>query len=288
MSPTDRARAGRRAGLLVALSLATSCGDKITNSVSNNSVGGTGGNGGNGGTGGNAAPIRRVVGIAELRFDHLTTINVSSSILLATSVADLEQLRTLATPVGNLSVIQLQSIVAGVFTVPQAGGKTRYLRATYGLRNAGTDSALFDPSRENLSFVALRTVATLPNTAVRLFQKADGTPASNALALQLEPTALMAVDGDGNLITLAPDVEASVTDDDVKRIALPAGASGIVPFSYIVRRFPSAASTLDLGPFDGQVTFAFRIPDQLDPSDNPTTISVLFLIVQTTAAAGTP
>src|SRR5262249_24979722 len=107
-----------------------------------------------------------------------------------------------------------------------------------------------------------------------------GLAASSSLALQLEPTQLMALDANGNLITLASDVEASVSDDDVKRTALPTSASAGVPFSYVVRRFPSGTTAMDIGPCDGQVTFAFRIPDQPNPADNPTTISVLFLIVQ--------
>ena len=290
MSRTDRYRAARLAALVAAVTLATiSCNDdKISNSVS--TTGGNGGNGGTGGTGSASPPTRRVVGIAELRFDNITSTNVSSSILLATTVADLERLRTAAVQLGNVTIIQLQSIATGEFTaVPAGGTKSRFLRATYGLRNAGTDSALFDPSRENVSFVAVQTAATLPNTDVRLFQRADGSPASSALALQLAPAELMAVDGDGNLITLASDVEATVSDDDVKRTALPTGAAAIVPYSFVVRRFPS---TPDLGgaavAFDGAVTFAFRIPDQPNAQDNPTTISVLFLIVQNIAAAGTP
>jgi len=274
MSPTERAT--RRPVFFITLSLAlTACGDKAVTGI--DSVGGAG-----------SAPTRRVVGVAELRFDNATTINVASSILLATTIADLERLRATATPVGNLAAIQLQRIITGEFaTVPQGGSKTRFLRATYGLRNAG-DSALFDPSHENLTFVPVQTSATLANTAVRLFQRADGTVASSALAVQFEPTQLMALDGSGNLITLASDVEADVSADDVKRTALPAGASAVLPFSFIVHRFPSGTSAMDLGPFDGEVTFAFSIPDQASSQDNPTTISVLLLIVRNTASAETP
>jgi len=274
MSPTERAT--RRAVFFVGLSLAlTACGDKAVTGI--NSVGSSG-----------TAPTRRVIGVAELRFDNATTINVTSRILLATTIADLERLRATATPVGNLAVIQLQSIITGEFaTVPQGESKTRFLRATYGLRNVG-DSALFDPSRENLTFVPVQTSATLTNTAVRLFQRADGTAASGALALQLQPTQLMALDGNGNLITLASDVEATVSADDVRKTALPTGASAVLPFSFVVHRFPSGTSAVDVGPFDGEVTFAFRFPEQPNSQDNPTTISVLFLIVQNTAAAATP
>lgn len=290
MSRTDRYRAPRLAAFVVALALTTlSCNsDKISNSVSNNAGnGGTGGNGGNGGSGSTPTPTRRVVGIAELRFDHITSTDVSSSILLAASVADLERLRTATVQVGNFTLIRLPSIATGEFTaVPAGGTKTRFLRATYGLLNSGTDSALFDPSRENLSFVAVQTAATLPNTDVRLFQRADGSPASSALALQLAPTELMAVDGDGNLIALASDVEATVSDDEVRRTTLPSGAAAIVPYSFIVRRFPPVSDLSGVTTvFDGAVTFAFRIPDQPNAQDNPTTISVLFLIVQNLAAA---
>lgn len=295
MSIADRALAATRAAVLIAAIALTSLscnGEKITNSVSSTGSGGNGGNGGNGGTGSTPTASRRVVGIAEVTFTNAASTTISANILLVTSVADLERLRTAAGQNGNLAAVQMQLIASGEFTQSPPGDvKTRFLRATFGLRNAG-DSAVFDPSRENLSFVALRTANTLANSPVRRFQLANGSPASSALALQLLPTELSAIDADGNLITLASDVEAALSDDDVKKTALPAGASGIVPYSFVVRRLPltadSGASVLSgQSSFDGEATFAFRLPVQPNAADNPTTISVLFLIVQTTAAAGT-
>jgi hypothetical protein len=117
---------------------------------------------------------------------------------------------------------------------------------------------------------------------VRLFQRADGSAASSALALDLAPSELMAIDGDGNLVSITSDVATTVSADDVRRITLPSGASGIVPYSFVARRLSSTLS------FAGEVTFSFRIPIQPNAEENPATISVLFLIVQNVATASTP
>lgn len=116
MSRTERAT--RRVVSFVAVSLSlTACGDKSVTGIDNVAGGGN-------------APISRVVGVAELRFNNATTINVTSSILLATTIADLERLRATATPVGNLAVVQAQSIITGEFAmVPRGGSKPLEMRA---------------------------------------------------------------------------------------------------------------------------------------------------------------
>lgn len=272
----DRTAMRARIGpVLVVVALTLSCDDKaLTNSVPGNG-GGSGGNGGNGPT--TPATTRRVVGVAEVTFSDVTSATISSTILLATSVADLERLRTAGTRVSNVTSVLVQTITTGEFTItPPGESKARFIRATFGVQNARTDSALFDPSRENLTFVALRTSSTLPNTAVRTFQRADGSPANSALALQLIPTALSAADADGSLVTIAADNLRGLSTDDMTKLTLPSGAAGVFPYSFVIRRFPSIAG----GPsFDGVVTFAYRLPDEDNAQDDPDTISVLFLVI---------
>src|SRR5262252_1680324 len=75
------------------------------------------------------APARRVVGVAELTLRNVTSTGMSASILLATSVAQLEQLRQVQGSAGNFGSIQLQILATGQFTDSLPGStKTRFLR----------------------------------------------------------------------------------------------------------------------------------------------------------------
>ena len=230
-------------------------------------------------------PTGRAVGVAELTMRNVTSTGISASILLATSVAQLEQLRQVPGSAGNFGSIQLQLLATGQFTDSVPGGaKTRFLRATFGVRNARSDSVLFDRARENLSFVALRTTATIANTSVRSFLRSDGSPASAAIASSVVPTVLSAVGGDGAVIPLDSTNLRNLSDTELKQIAVPAGASGLMPFAFVVRRAPTSGNASQL---DGIVTFAFRFPEQGLQND-PSTISVLFVLVDTSSVSSTP
>jgi len=230
-------------------------------------------------------PTGRAVGVAELTMRNVTSTGISASILLATSVAQLEQLRQVPGSAGNFGSIQLQLLATGQFTDSVPGGaKTRFLRATFGVRNTRTDSALFDRAKENLSFVALRTTATIANTSVRSFLRSDGSPASAAIASSVVPTVLSAVGGDGAVIPLDSTNLRNLSDTELKQIAVPAGASSLMPFAFVVRRAPTSGNASQ---FDGIVTFAFRFPEQGIQND-PSTISVLFVLVDTSSVSSTP
>src|SRR5262249_17436203 len=124
-------------------------------------------------------------------------------------------------------------------------------------------------------FIAVRTAATLGTTDVRTLQRADGSAASSALAAQLTPTGLSTVDGDGNLVTISQNILKTLTSDDVAKTTLPTGAAAILPFGFVVRRPPAATAPAS----DGVLTFAYRFPLQPASQDDPSTISVLFLII---------
>jgi hypothetical protein len=216
----------------------------------------------------------RAIGVAEVTFTDLTSANMSATILPVTTVADLERLRGTQGSAGNLDLVQVEVIATGVFTHRPPGGQvTRFFRATFGVRNGAAQTPVFDPTRENLTFVAVRTANTIPDTPVRLFERRDQTAASGAVARLLEPTALAAVDADGNLVTVVPETLRELRSSQMRAMALPSGAEALFPYGFAVLRAPRGSG------FDAVVTFAFRIPEQASALDNPATVSVLFLLV---------
>lgn len=257
-----RKRRARALGLALAAALTSvSCEDKPTNLVT--------------GPGTPTVAARRVIGVAELTFRDINTVNITATATLAKSIADLETLRSTPGAQGNLDVIQVEAIVTGMFiNAPRDSAPQRFLRATFGLRNSRADNIIFDALRENLSFVLVGTVLTLPNSPIR---SVEGTVASKALAAQLTPTGLVGINGDGTVFTVDPDVVQSLTDAQVSATAVPAGASTIFPVAFPVRRLVSTT-------FDGVVTIGFRLPVATLPEDNPTSISIEFLIVDNTGA----
>jgi hypothetical protein len=148
------------------------------------------------------------------------------------------------------------------------------LRATFGVRNARADNVVFDVQRENLLFVPASTALTLPHSPIRSF---EGTAASGALVAQLTPTALMSIDGDGQVFTADPDVLRSLNDAQVRATAVPTGASALFGYAFPVKQLTSVT-------FDGGVTVGYRLPVAAQAGDNPTSISILFVIVDDTGA----
>ena len=258
----DRAkqRVGALGLALAATLTSVSCQDKPTNLVT--------------GPGTGTVALRRVIGIAEVTFHDITTANITATATLAKSVADLETLRSTPGAQGNLDVIRVEAVANGMFTdAPPDGAPQRFLRATFGVRNTA-GSVAFDVQRENLSFAAVSTASTLPNTPIR---SVEGTAAGKAIAAQLTPTGLEGINGDGKLFTVDSDVLQQLTDEQLHATSLPTGASRLFGYAFPVKRLVSAT-------FDGVVTVGFRLPVATRAEDNPTSISVLFLIVDDTGA----
>lgn len=231
---------------------------------------------------------RRVVGIAEVVFRDIGAMNVSVSIRVAATVAELEQLRATAGTTGSVDGIRFEGIAAGMFDYTAVNAPAeRFFRGTFGLRNTRRDSVLFVPARENLSFVAVSTSQTLANTPVRSFVKEDGAPAVESLARQLTPTSLSVVNADGKLVDIASNVWRPVTGSEERNTATLSGTAALFPYAFVVRRLAAGLTTgasATQGPFDGVVTFSYRIPQASSARDNPSALSVLFLIVNDTTA----
>ena len=235
-----------------------------------------------------------VAAVVEIRFENIGAPTMSSSALVAGSVAELEALRAarargdvlardLTLPGGPTTgrvTIQLDSLLTGSFTHSASG--MRYVQATYRVRNArATDSTVYDTPRRNLTFVAVATSSTINQTAVSTLRRADGSNAAPALALQVLPTGLAQVDSTGAVGSAFADVMQVLAESEIV-IDVPTAVTEIFPYGFVVRRTGSTLTRmLDPSPlpdqFDGIVNFAFRIPLQANAADNPTTLSVVML-----------
>jgi hypothetical protein len=254
----------------LALAVTTACEDKIpTNLVTGNET---------------ITTTRRVVGVALLTFHDLNSPAISATIVAAPSLAELEQLRASRAALTTLTTIQLEPITVGEFVLtPPEGPDTRHIHATFGLRNTQTGNVVFDQARENLTFVAVGTALTIAGTPIRELLKADGTSASDALAQQVAPTALVALDAKGQLVTVDARTLRTLTAADSTNTTRFTGIDRLFPFGFIVLR-PPVVLGLPASPFAGVVTLAFRLPELTPAADNATTLSVLFLIVDDTTA----
>ena len=119
---------------------------------------------------------------------------------------------------------EIKPIVEGSVTQtidPNNLTSTRYIAATFLVRNARGDSAALNTPRRNLTFVAVSTSATIGDTPVRVFVKHDGSTGSTALARQLLPTGLVDPNAGGVLIALAPDILQVLAQSELTSIALP-------------------------------------------------------------------
>lgn len=180
--------------------------------------------------------------------------------------------------------LQLQS--AGFVDVgSRSSGGTRYISATYMIRNAascGTPGTCtpYTQARRNLTFLAVVTPSTVNQTAVSRFVRFDGSAADPALAAQLVPT--------HGMNALATEVEATraslqVFREDELPEADPS-ATSVLPYGFVVRHAVNNGRTLDASPaagqFDGRVTFAFKIPLQATAENDPYKIALRFQVVE--------
>jgi len=233
-----------------------------------------------------------VAAVIEITFRNIGLPTMTSSALVASSVAELEALHArqgrrssfdLTVPTntsgsGN-ATIEIAALSAGSVTI----NGSRYFQATYRARNAQkTDSAAFDTPRHNLTFVPVSTANTILDTPVLVFNRSDGTPADQLLTRQLRPTGMVAVNLSANITTVSPDVLQILSEAEVAAIAPQPDVTNIFPYGFMVRRTGSTTTrTLDASPspvdFQGTVTFAYRLPLQANPVDDPTTVTLMML-----------
>jgi len=267
MAKVDLARSRARFAslLLLALATTTACDDKIPSNLVSNQK----------------AAALRVIGVAEVTFHNLNSPAISATIQMAPSIAELEQLRANPAAASTLTSIQVELITPGEFLhEPTGGPATRNIHATFGLRNAQPSNLVFDPARENLAFVPLQTAATIPGTFLRTLLNANGTTISNPVAHQVTATELTALNELGQIVVVDDRTLQTLKVSDIQNTP---GAQHIFPSGFVVLR-PLVVPGLPVSPFDGVVTFAFQLPELATAADNPTTMSVLFLIVDDTTA----
>ena len=231
--------------------------------------------------------------LVEITFTNIGSPNMTSSALVASSVAELQALHAAREGHGasfDLTVpkstngsgdatIELDLLAAGAVT----SNGSRYFEATYRVRNAQkTDSVAFNTARHNLTFVAVSTANTILDTPVLVFNRHDGTPADPSLTRKLLPTGLVAVDLGGALVSTSPDVLQVLTEAEVAAITVPPDVTNTFPYGYMVRRSGSTTTrTLEPSPapttFQGVVSFAYLLPLQSNPANDPSTVTVMML-----------
>ena len=244
---------------------------------------------------------RRAVAIVALTFANIGSSNMTASALVAGSVSELESLRAaraeetdgttvaqdLEVPAnrngsGN-ATIQLDLVQSVSFTHTSVDGAHRYFQSTYRVRNAQlTDSAAFNTPRRNLTFVPVRTAGTIGQTPVRVFRRPDGSAADPALALQLVPTGFVVVDGSGMLTAPVADVLQAFTESEIGAVTGTPAVIDLFPYGFMVRRvgtrqMRTLPASPDADEFAGIINFAYRIPLQPNPADDPSTITLIML-----------
>jgi hypothetical protein len=263
---------------------------------------------GGGDEGGSRTPPR-VLGLVEVTISGLGTGQVTSSALSAPTLEALERLRAerdargagsggLASQAftlpdhsegGGDGTIQFELLSTGSFTGGERGkGGYRYLYTTYRVRNAqATDSTPYDTPRKNLTFYAVSTKETIGHAPIVRLLRFDGTPADPALAEQFIPTGGITHDlSAGGLVSAGPDVLQVLTEAEADTVEALAGegVEDVFPYGFMVRRVGSTTTReLPANPapdqFDGIVTFAYKVPLQETPAQDPFTVSIMFLAV---------
>ncbi|WP_146160698.1 hypothetical protein [Deinococcus arcticus] len=194
--------------------------------------------------------------------------------------------------------IQMKSVVTGSFDVPTPTGfgrGTRYLWATFNIRNAQQDGTPYATSQKNITLLGVAGGAasghpTYGGTAVRSLGRFDGTPLTDPVALaqsvmpiqgrSLQGTTVVMNDSQMDFQILpeteVADLQATLTSPDLN----------LLPYGFVVRCVSNCASgarTLAANPaadqYDGQVTLALRFPKPAQSKEEPYTFSMLFEIV---------
>ncbi|HEX7051158.1 MAG TPA: hypothetical protein VF188_13200 [Longimicrobiales bacterium] len=247
------------------------------------------------------------LGLVEVTITGIGTGNASASALSAPSLAELGALhaaraaaapgglalQSLA-PVANIDdsgdgTIQLDPLATGSFTDGERGsGGVRYLYATFRVRNAQANGTPYDTPRHNLTFLAVDTDGTIGETAISSMQHFEGSPAESTLAPEFLPTGGVARNAaSGEIEPNGADVLQVLTEAEAADVlaAAPTGVTTVFPYGFVTRCVANCIGgrTLQESPaadqFDGVVTFAFKVPLQTDPADDPFTVSVVVLAV---------
>jgi hypothetical protein len=184
--------------------------------------------------------------------------------------------------------IQLVGLSTASFTYGTRGaGGYRYVSATFQVRNATSGGTAYGTARNNLTLLGVSgtgNFATLNSTAIKTLNRFDGS-ASPADARTMRPTGWADLSGSATISSRAPDVLQIYTEAEVApaNFTPPAGVNIVLPYGFVVRTSSSADRTMAANPgasqFDGLLTVAYKVPLQATATDDPYTITGVFLAV---------
>lgn len=160
-------------------------------------------------------------------------------------------------------------------------GGQRFIMTTFRVRNS-TGGSL-----SNVTLIPVTRASTISGTPFSSVLLFNGAAAPAGVASQIVPTGAVMLGEDLKIRSRFPDVLQVFLESEVAAIALPADATGIFPYGFVVSNPSTPASrtlpnTADANQFSGIVTFAFRYPLQATAAGDPFSIGVQFLAVQDT------
>lgn len=186
------------------------------------------------------------------------------------------------------SGIQLRALSSGTFTFGPRGvaGSFRYIFVTFQVRNASSGGVAYTTPRQNLTFIAVSTSATISGTAVKEILKFDGSAASTSDAENWTPTGAAFLTIFQTISALSADVLQVFTEAEAASFGVPAGVSAF-PYGFVVRHATAADTrTLPANPavdvYDGYVTFAFKVPLPESQANDPYSVKLMVMAVDDT------
>lgn len=191
--------------------------------------------------------------------------------------------------------LQMRSAVTGSFDLPTPEGDgrgTRYLWATFDIRNAQLDGTPYASAQKNITLLAVAGGGasghpTYAGTAVRNLQRFDGSPLADPDALALKVMPIQGRSLQGSTVVMNPsqmdfqilpesevaDLQSTLTGPDLN----------LLPYGFVVRcvnHCTDGPRTLGASPateaYDGQVTVALRFPKPAQIREEPYAFSMLF------------
>ncbi len=206
------------------------------------------------------------VAVAELTFSNIGKPDMSASVIVASSLDELEQIRNGGGNPSNVLVFEAFSV--GLLDHKDAAVEgRRYIHAMFLVRGIFSQATpLLDPPTV---LVAIGSANTLAGTPYRTLLLEDQSSVTAQFAEQVHATGRARLQPDGTIAVDSVDVVEVLSSAEARQIDL-AGITQVFNFGYTV--LPSA-----LNPADGIVTVSWSLPLHDVPSENPTTLSALIV-----------
>lgn len=230
-------------------------------------------------------PGQRTLGLMEISLTGIGTPQMRANASVPEPLAG--DARLTLTPVAEAgrSGIQLRALSSGTFTFGPRGvaGSFRYIFVTFQVRNGSSGGTAYTTPRQNLTFIAVSTSATISGTAVKEILKFDGSPASTSDAENWIPTGAAYLTVPQTISALSADVLQVFTEAEASSFGVPAGVSAF-PYGFMARHATAADTrTLPANPavdvYDGYVTFAFKVPLPVSQADDPYSVKLMVMAV---------